>query len=168
MRAVEIEQAHQAVLDEFTHAWGDKLRAMAEGTNPQGLINQAISPAGQARIRMVLGQERGDQFINNTLSMEARRQAMATPLAPAPQQAGAQFFRSMANRPEVQDAYRAAYGDVLRNAFSGDRNAASIRELLSNQGVRHILDVFGQERGGQFMQELLSQEARRLASSMPW
>lgn len=172
--AVRAQDARAGVLDEFRKAWGESLKERLAGAkNPDNMVREALTPAGQQRLGDALGQAEAQPFLNKLFAMEARNQATATPLNAAPNHPGVRFFQQMsrAGRDDAVEAYRHARQakilSDLNTATSDSGRSAVVDKLLTNAGANHAVEVFGGQRGGALMEHLLQMRARDVAMKMP-
>lgn len=160
-------ESRQGVIDEFRKSLGENWKEqLARSQNPDALIRQATTEAGQNRLQTVLGNAKGPAFIDNLLSLAAKKVAADAPLNAPVSHPSRQFFARMLaeGRQGPADAYRKAFADKIVDALSqaSSSNAAGtnsiIDKLLTQAGKEHILQMWGPEQGKRLIEQLYNKQ----------
>lgn len=168
-RAIRLQEQQANILEEFRKAVGQSWREQVErstDTNASMLIRQATTAAGQGRIVRVLGDREGRAFVDDLLSMEARRLAKGAPLNAPETHESMRFFDRMATegRVRVMDAFRAERGQAIKDALTqaSSTNAAGVNaivdKLLTEAGKAHIERLWGPVEGRKFIEQLYNKQ----------
>lgn len=157
------QEARQNVVDTYRKDLGEALKLeIARSGDAKKLVKEALTPEGQRRLMMALGEKEGTAFIGELMKIEARNMGMTLGLnAGGQDHLALQFFDRAVRqgRTDVADAFRAAWADRIKQeiASAPDPNAV-IRKLLTQEGKDRILRIYGKEAGTEFIEKLYNKE----------
>ena len=165
-RAIDLASAWREVIDGFRATWGEKLKQEIAGAKaPEKLLDKALTQAGRERIVRVLGERNGNAFVENLLTVEARRQGMALSLkAGGADHAALQFYEKAVRegRTDAVEAFRQAWGERIKQELAAAGTPAQVaqvvRSLLTKEGKDRIHRILGPEEGRMFVEMLYNKE----------
>ncbi len=172
-RLAEVE-SREDVLGAFRKAWGENIKQqLASGADPAKFVRSALTPEGQRRIIMALGDKEGPAFIKDLLTIEARNQGMSLGLnAGGSDHAALQFFnRAMSNgNTEAVQAFKHAWGERIKQELAAQTAGPNsvITKLLTQQGKSRILQILGPEDGRTFIESLYNKAQQMGLSQRLW
>jgi hypothetical protein len=157
-------EAADDVLEAFRRSWGETLKEqIARATNPNQLaqfVDQALTPAGRARIGSIMGDEAAE-FVQELTLLAARNHGLALGRARGGSDSATMQFLGRLLRERntaALDEFRRAWGSRLRDDLAAAESPAAvnsiIRSLISPEGKRRILNVLGDVRGREFIESL--------------
>lgn len=157
------QEARQEIVDTFRRTWGDaQKQEIAQSGNGDAYLQKALTPEGQRRIMMALG-DKGKPFLNDLLTMEARNKGLSLGLnAGGADHAALQFFdRAVRNgQTDVVNAFRKAWGDRIKQEIAQSTAGTNsvVNKLLTQEGKDRILRILGPEDGKMFIESLYNKQ----------
>lgn len=157
---VDKVEAKQSVIEAFRKSWGENWKQeLARSTDPEAVIQKALTPEGQRRIIATLGEKEGAPFLNSLLVMDARSQGRSLGMsAGGADHTALRFFDKAVRegRTDVANAFRQAWGERIKqelaSATAGTNGVVS--KLLTQEGKDRILRILGPENGKEFIETL--------------
>lgn len=157
------QEARQNVLDTYRKDLGEAIKLdIARSGDAKKLVKEALTPEGQRRLMMALGEKEGPPFINELMKIEARNMGMSLGLNAGGQDHLALQFFDRAIRQgntDVADAFRQAWADRIKNDIASAKDInAIVGKLLTQEGKDRILRVYGKEAGTEFIEKLYNKK----------